>query len=344
MILEWLKRFGYLTPEDAEKVRAGAEEFLAAALAAVKAHLDLPEVPDPQTLLEAPRCGCPDVMPLNVEQARWRKRDLTYRVRNYLPAAIVPQSVQDGVFAEGVKDWSSKLDITFKRVGMDSPADITIFAHPIDGVGRVLAQAQLPNGSDSPLWLQFDSSEQAWSTVTGSREANLHNVFRHELGHNLGHYHNPDNRALMYAMANSNLPYVTELDVAASVALGYPRRTEPVPPDVPPVPVPPVPGGFNMKEFVDAVLKLLNWRNQTWAERLASVVGVLDLFRAFFEGKPEPAPAAVAEMTTTELETAIREQLPTIEDGGEVQAINVDWAATLWPLIRAYLLRVLAGL
>lgn len=344
MLLEWLERFGYLTSDDVTRIRDGATELLQGAIGLLKHRLDLPDDLPADTLMEAPRCGCPDILPLTAEPVRWRKRDLTYRVQNYLPAAIVPQSVQDDVFAEGTRDWSNHLDITFKRVAMGAKADITIFAKPIDGVGRILAQAQMPNGSDSPLWLQFDSTEQAWSLVQGSREANLFNVFKHELGHNLGHPHNPDRRAIMYAMANSAIVDVTELDIAASVALGYPRRTAPVPPDVPPPPVPvPPSGGFKMRDFVDAVLKLLDWRNQSWAERIASVSNLLDLFAKAFQGQPEPAPTVVAEMTTDQLEAEIRAKLPVLEEGTE-QAVDIAWAAVLWPLLRAYLMRVFGTL
>lgn len=337
MILDWLRRFGYLDPKEADKIKAWGLSGLSIILESVRAHLNLPADTSAEALLDMPRCGCPDVMPLNVEQARWRKRDLTYRVRGYLPKAIVPQSVQDDVFSEGTKDWSSKLDITFKRVAMDQPADITIFASRIDGPGRVLAQAQLPNGSDSPLWLQFDDGEQAWSTLKGSREANLHNVFRHELGHNLGHYHNPDNRALMYAMANSNIPHVTELDVQASIRLGYQRRTEPAPVPVP-APTPDLGGKMN---WLDKLLRLLNWNETTWTEKVQLVADLLAGIAEYFKGKETPAPAAVSETATADLEAAIRAELP--QANGEA-LLGGGLLEKLLPLILELIRRRLGGL
>lgn len=339
MIIEWLKHFGYINDLEASQLKASVAG-LKSLLEGVKGHLSLPPDTTPEQLLEAPRCGCPDVLPIGVEQAKWRKRDLTYRVRSYLPTSLVAQSVQDDVFAAGTKDWSDKLDITFRRVAMDSPADITIFASRIDGPGRVLAQAQLADGRDSPLWLQFDDGEQAWSTLKGSREANLHNVFRHELGHNLGHYHNQKPQALMYAMANSNIPFVTELDVLASLQLGYSRRVDPAPV---PVPIPPTPGGGGMNDFVKTVLEFLGWGDASWSERVALIRKVLGFFEEFFKGREAPAPTALAEMTTDQLVASIKEQLPTVDEGADVQPIG-DWAKSLWPLILELIRRRLAGM
>lgn len=179
---------------------------------------------------DAPRCGCADVLPLGAQPLRWRKTSLTWRVATYLPAALIAQAVQDDVFAAAFADWASRIEIDFRRVAMGAQADITLFSRRIDGPGRILAQAQLPNGSDSPLWLQFDDSETAWAVLEGSREANLHNVAKHEIGHLIGLQHDPAPAALMYAMANSSITRVTDLDVAAALRLGYAKRTSPPPP------------------------------------------------------------------------------------------------------------------
>lgn len=202
----------------------------------ITGHLDAATAKE----MDRPRCGCRDVLAITDPEempAIWRKRALTWKVRSYLPTSILPQSTQDGIFAEtfGTKgSWAEHLDLTFTRVGAGDAADITVFAAPIDGPGKVLAQAQLATGRDNPLWLQLDSSEQRWSEVTGSREANIHGVIEHELGHNLGFGHHTSNRALMYAYANSSIVDPQAEDIEVAVRMGYPKRTAPPPPPPPP--------------------------------------------------------------------------------------------------------------
>lgn len=244
--LEYLTHFGYLdgwikplvalVPE--WLAAEGLKRFQRAAGIPISGHLDADTVAE----MDKPRCGCVDVLTISEPgelPAIWRKRSLTWKVRNYLPTGILAQSVQDDVFAEafgGKGSWAEFLDLTFTRVGADAGADITVFASRIDGPGRVLAQAQLANGMDSPLWLQLDASEERWSTLQGSREANIEGVLEHELGHNLGFQHNPSSRALMYAYANSGIVDPQPEDIEVALRMGYSRRSVPVPPPVPPTP------------------------------------------------------------------------------------------------------------
>lgn len=71
MLLEWLERFGYLTSDDVTRIRDGATELLQGAIGLLKHRLDLPDDLPADTLMEAPRCGCPDILPLTAEPVRW---------------------------------------------------------------------------------------------------------------------------------------------------------------------------------------------------------------------------------------------------------------------------------
>lgn len=242
--LEYLSHFGYLDGFLKPLVHLIPEWLAAEGLKRFQEQTGLPVTGhlDPSTVAEMdrPRCGCVDVLTITEPgelPAIWRKKALTWKVRNYLPTNILAQSVQDDVFAEafGVKgSWAEHLDLSFTRVGADAAADITLFAARIDGPGKVLAQAQLANGMDSPLWLQLDASEERWSTLQGSREANIEGVLEHELGHNLGFQHHNSSRALMYAYANSAIVDPQPEDIEVALRMGYNRRTVPLPP--PPIP------------------------------------------------------------------------------------------------------------
>jgi hypothetical protein len=242
--LQWLAHFGYLP-----RFFGPLADLIPEALAAeafrrfqrafgipITGHLDADTVAE----MDRPRCGCKDVLAITEPDempAIWRKRALTWKVRSYLPTNVLPQSVQDDVFSEafGNKDsWAGQLDLTFTRLGADKQADITLFASPIDGPGKILAQAQLATGQDNPLWLQLDSSEQRWGTLPGSREANIEGVLEHELGHNLGFGHHNSSRALMYAYANSSIVDPQPEDIEHALRQGYARRSAPPAPPIPP--------------------------------------------------------------------------------------------------------------
>lgn len=250
-LLQWLAKYGWLgrirenIPAWVQTVAGPIlDRMVKPWLVAFQKFNHLPETGDLDAstvaLMNAPRCGCPDILHVSDPEsmpAKWQKKSLTYSLKNY--TTLMPTSVQDDVFAEafGTKgSWAEKLDISFTRVPAAQTADINIIWKRIDGPGNILAQAYLATGRDTPLTMEIDTGEQRWGLLQGSAEPNIEGVIEHELGHCLGLSHNQSNRALMYAMANSNIVDPTELDIEACLALGYQRRTSaPIPPTTPEV-------------------------------------------------------------------------------------------------------------
>lgn len=248
--LEWLAHFGYLPT--LPRLGLIGKKLLNLLPDALLSHvfkdfqarhgLSLTGWADPATMevMERPRCGCPDILAISEPDAMpaiWRRKSLTWKVESFLPTAIMGRDVQDAVFAEVFGpngSWAQHLELTFTRVTPDRPADIRIFCSPIDGPGKVLAQAQLADGRDSPRWIQVDSTEQRWGTVPGSPEANLEGTLDHELGHDIGLLHDPSPKNLMYAFANSWIVDPQTGDIEAAVRAGYQRRTATPPPPPPP--------------------------------------------------------------------------------------------------------------
>lgn len=249
-VVQWLLKYGWLGKvRDNIPVWIGSlsesllEKFVSPWIKAFQRFNSLPETgeltSETESLMNAPRCGCPDVMQVSGPDsmpAKWKKKALTYSLKNY--TTLIPTSVQDDIFAEafGTKgSWAERLDLSFSRVPAAQTADINITWTRIDGPGNILAQAYLATGRDNPLTMEIDSTERKWGLLQGSVEPNLEGVVEHELGHNLGLSHNRSSKALMYAMANSNIVDPTDLDIDAAIALGYQLRTTPIPP-VPPKP------------------------------------------------------------------------------------------------------------
>ena len=177
--------------------------------------------------LDAPRCGCLDVSPpaaAGTLEARWGKRRLTYQVESVPPAP--DRATWDAAIAGAFAAWAAVLDLEFVRV--DGPADIRIFAAPIDGPFNVLAQAQLPSGDNHTrgLWVQLDSRDR-W----GQGGVDPLAVLCHELGHTFGLTHSQKRGALMYPTYNRDVQRPQEDDdVTRAVALGYGRARPQTPP------------------------------------------------------------------------------------------------------------------
>jgi hypothetical protein len=263
----FLKYYGYL-----RDLRGGLPEY---SLAGAAKHFQalmrivVDGVIGPETLeaMLAPRCGNPDTVIW--EQIRWRKNKLGVHVEGYVP--ILSRADQIDLMQLAFDGWSKHADVTFHFVGEKSRADIYIQAVPLDGPGRVLAQAQLPPGDDRPLFLQMDSGEAKWArALQGVRGDILYlNVFAHELGHNLGLGHSgsrgnlnvPPATPLMAPMYNPSVfAPMPDDDVPRIVGLYGPTKTFPPTPTDPP-PVPP-PGG---KKVTKEQLKL-------WITNMAKLV------------------------------------------------------------------------
>lgn len=147
--------------------------------------------------LELPRCGVSDALRAT-EDARWRKTRLNYFVESYVEQ--LDRGTQDDLFKAAWQSWADAADVRFTQVAGQHQADLVIStgrgARPgFDGPGKVLAWAQLPNGTDQPLLMRFDLDE-AWTIQL------LRCVAAHEFGHLLGLDHSRERTALMYPYAN----------------------------------------------------------------------------------------------------------------------------------------------
>jgi matrix metalloproteinase-14 (membrane-inserted) len=210
----YLDAFGYLEtglenePDQAALVRA-------LSLFQYAAHVPVHGMLCPRTLraMEAPRCGCPDVVRPRPRHDRyrairawaqqmqpvWTKRHLRYAVAAYVDG--VPAPVQDQVLATAFGAWTRLGNIEAEPTTDLASADVVIGtgagpASNFDGPGGVLAWAYMPDGSDRQLQLRFDQAE-SWTASAAERGTALLNVATHEVGHALGLTHSAINTALM---------------------------------------------------------------------------------------------------------------------------------------------------
>lgn len=183
---------------------------------------------DPPVLaaLDLPRCGCGDVLALRRGQYRWNKKELAWYVRSYYPG--INNREQDEIFDACYKSWQAVCGLSFTKVNREAQADIVIFSSPIDGPGRVLAQAQLPPGNDMQLWCQIDSRDIFRKHGQNRAGAYLYNTFNHETGHNLGLDHSPTSSDLLFFQYQDQIKDPQNGDIRRVVGL-YGQPTVSVP-------------------------------------------------------------------------------------------------------------------
>lgn len=254
--ITYLRHYGYLqdlTPDVARQlIKSSARWFQ-------EVQGITPDgVVGPETLgvMLEPRCGLPDLMIF--EQVRWKKNNLGLFVESYVP--VLSRSDQDDLIKLACDDWSQYADVSFYRVASKREADIYVQALPLDGPGRVLAQAQLPPGDDGPLFLQMDSREAVWVRALEGRPGEIlfGPVFKHELGHNLGLGHSvstgsrnvPPSAPVMHPRYSSGVVMLQRDDDIERIIAAYnPAKVPaPTPPVPPPSPQPPTGGKTMTKE------------------------------------------------------------------------------------------------
>ncbi|OCT96142.1 hypothetical protein XELAEV_18013825mg [Xenopus laevis] len=192
---------------------------------------------DEETLaiMKQPRCGVPDVGSFSIfgGNAVWKKKDLTYRIQNYIPQ--MTRDEVDQAIQKAFKVWSDVTPLTFTRI-YDGVSDIEmLFASkdhkdslPFDGPFGVLAHALAPGdkmGGD----VHFDADEK-WTS--GSAGVNLFLVAAHELGHSLGLDHSKESNALMfpnYHYINPNTFQLSGDDINGIQSLYGPKEKAVVP-------------------------------------------------------------------------------------------------------------------
>lgn len=167
--------------------------------------------------------------------ARWQRTRLTWRVTTDLPGFA--RAAFEAAITEAFTAWQAVCGLTFAR--LDGPADLNISTGRVDGPLGVLAYAELPDGSDRPLRMVVDTSEQWVVNAQGQRgPIDLVAVLTHEIGHLIGLDHNTSGgNALMNSHYSPGIRKPQALDVQRAVGLYGPPVMQP-----PPVPMP-TPGG-----------------------------------------------------------------------------------------------------
>ncbi|OCT96141.1 hypothetical protein XELAEV_18013824mg [Xenopus laevis] len=226
-----------------------------------------------KALMKQPRCGVPDVGRFSTFSGNpmWKKKDLTYRIKNYTPD--VTRNEVDQAIQKAFKVWSDVTPLTFTRI-YDGVSDIEIlFASkdhndflPFDGPSGVLAHAFAP-GDNIGGDLHFDEDEK-WTS--GSAGVNLFLVAAHELGHSLGLDHSKDRNALMYPIYSYLNPNTFQLpqDDLNGIQSLYGQKEKPVVP-------PKVSNPINCQESIsfDAVTTqrgdILFFKNRSFWRKIA---------------------------------------------------------------------------
>jgi hypothetical protein len=247
--LSYLDAFGYLK----EEINEWGDITIGDILSAIGQFQSMFGLKKTKTLdvktvraMEAPRCGCPDIVrhrhteacglkrAINANLPRWKKSGVTYTIADYLPS--VGKTDMDSIVQSAFDAWTKSGNLNVTRSTGGTPDIVISYGRGkqsnFDGPGGTLAWAYLPNGTDSQLLCRFDLDE-TWVLSPNQRGILLFNVACHEFGHLLGLDHSRVQSALMAPYYNPAISVPQANDDIPRFQARYGERTSPPPPPPP---------------------------------------------------------------------------------------------------------------
>lgn len=171
---------------------------------------------------------------------RWTKKmPLTYMIVDSWPQLSDADLAR--AFRMAFDRWEKVCNVKFEQI-TSGQADLSIYSRNLGGPGGVLAEAQLPCGTNNrPLWARFDNSEDI--VIADNAPPNRLDIVRiaaHEIGHMLGIAHIGTGN-LMAPTYSTRIKDPQAGDIAEAVArMGLPKPADAPDPDEPSDP--PLPG------------------------------------------------------------------------------------------------------
>ncbi|XP_041939674.1 matrix metalloproteinase-25 [Alosa sapidissima] len=220
--VDWLGRYGYLSPPDPKIGKLQTKEGLEKAIREMQRFGGIKQTGkfDSETLklMSKPRCSLPDIMGSEDRMRRrrrkryalsglsWKKGEITWSIHNMprLNKNIDTKDRVRNIMMNALKAWS---DVTPLKFSERSPgqADVEVSftrthhddGYPFDGPGGTLAHAFFPGESEIAGDTHFDDEENWGYEDFSGGTTDLFTVAVHEFGHALGLGHSADTGSIM---------------------------------------------------------------------------------------------------------------------------------------------------
>ncbi|KAM8961366.1 matrix metalloproteinase-25 [Pelodytes ibericus] len=214
--VDWLTRYGYLSPPDPYSAQQQTWDSLKKAVSNMQKFAGLPVTGelDDQTIrmMKAPRCSLPDIIMLSEDPRRrrkryafsgtvWKKKQLTWRVESF-PESLTQDSTRT-LIGSALQAWGRETQLSFFET--PGPADLRVGflggshgdGYPFDGPGGTLGHAFFPGVGPSAGETHMDADEQWTYNDAADRGTDLFAVAVHEFGHSLGLSHSSSQESIM---------------------------------------------------------------------------------------------------------------------------------------------------